>query len=694
MGDASVIMPITKAIDEKEVTWPKPSPPGPGATIGERFEYSLAEGVRQFLELFDEPLAELLSWALRLFIKVMEKATAPIAGPLIDTILETPNLPPEIKSYFETIKSPSREGAFAPLTGLVTQMGMSASSALLAPIMRLINYGIDRQMHSARPDPSFLYPMKWRNVGPVDDIPITMEYLGWDPIYHDAWEEMLRSRIPVDHLSSWYLRDKVRLTDFESELTKRGYKPEEIDKIKELLELIPPVTDIIRMAVREAFKEDVAREWGLDQDFDPIVAEWAEKVGLSDYWTNKYWRSHWILPSVLQGYEMLHRGQIDVDELKGLMRALDIMPGWRDKLINISYLPYTRVDTRRMHQMGILDEAGVVQSYRDQGYDAEKAAKMAEFTIAYNTEEEKEATKTDILTAQEEGVISREESKEYLMIIGYQELWAETYVTKIEHKIEEKRRKAEEEEKDEELVKERELTKSDILSAYEDKVISEGEAIGFLREIDYPSSVIGILISKVDFKVAQNLIREAIKTTKILYINQEIDDPDVYQRLGEYALPSTQIEELLTLWKIERDRKTERPTPAQLITFYFNDIIDETELTEQLTKHKYSTQYIEWFIANANYLVLERENAELERLEKEQQRIREKEFVTERKIQIADLNVTIQEWKVYIADLKVAALYIVDPEEAKEVVRNIEKAKAQIASLELDKAKVPVVPTE
>ncbi|GAH79863.1 unnamed protein product, partial [marine sediment metagenome] len=75
---------------------------------------------------------------------------------------------------------------------------------------------------------------------------------------------------------------------------------------------------------------------------------WAGKKGLSKEWSERYWAAHWNLPSPQQGFEMLHRGVINVSELNMLLRALDVMPFWRDKLTAIAFRRLTRVDIRRM----------------------------------------------------------------------------------------------------------------------------------------------------------------------------------------------------------------------------------------------------------------------------------------------------------------------------------------------------------
>ena len=138
------------------------------------------------------------------------------------------------------------------------------------------------------------------------------------------------------------------------------------------------------MAVREVFNPVIVEKFGQDEDFPEQFAEYAAQQGISRFWAEKYWEAHWVLPSVQMGYEMLHRRVIDMETLKQLLAAQDIMPGWRDALIDISYKPYTRVDIRRMHDVGVLNDDEVYESYLDLGYSPDKAKNMTEFTIRLN----------------------------------------------------------------------------------------------------------------------------------------------------------------------------------------------------------------------------------------------------------------------------------------------------------------------
>jgi len=220
-------------------------------------------------------------------------------------------------------------------------------------------------------------------------------------------------------------------SEFDAELAKRGYKQDEIAKLKELQQVIPGLGDIIRMAVREAFTPEVVRQFQLHAELPGEMVEWAAKQGLSRDWAEAFWAAHWELPSLTMGFEMLHRGEITEEQMKLLIRTHDVSPFWRDKLLAISYSPYTRVDVRRMHAAGVLDEKGVYRNYRDLGYNHEKAQKMTEFTIAYNKSTEKELTRTDILNGFKIGYFKEDEARALLISIDYDNREADYYLSKV-----------------------------------------------------------------------------------------------------------------------------------------------------------------------------------------------------------------------------------------------------------------------
>lgn len=676
-------MKIPRDSDDQPISWPKKPPPGAGASIGQKVEYTLAEGVRVFLDFFDEPLAEFLSWCFRLVLKVIEKTIGPYVNPLIDEAMTKMEPSDPMRVVLSRLREARGEAAAGILTSLAGGTAAAGLMSIFEPWFELARQNAYQGNPYKLFDMPTLISQFWRRVISRDDLNVRAARLGYRTPWLDGLMEVARPRVGVPDLTAWLFREPGRMDEFKAEMSARGYKLDEIEKVVELFHIIPPAPDLIRMAVREAFDPDIVSTYKLDADLHKVPYGLLEKVGLSREMANYYWYAHWVLPSVLQGYEMLHRGEITEGELKTLMKSLDIMPGWIDHLINISYRPYTRVDVRRMHATGVLDEPAVLRSYRDIGYDLEKATKMTEFTVAYNTEEERDATKTDILTAYFEGVLTRDEAGSLLAHLGYTTPYIEAYLAATDYRIERRRRQEREEDTEEILQEERALTKTDILSSYLDKILTEPEARAFLAEIDYPPSVIDILIAKTDHQELQRLLKEEIATTRTLYVNEEIDRPEVYERLGQFALPATQIRELLTRWDIEKERKVERPSVSQLLTFYFNGIINEAKLRVNLARHKFLPEYIDLYVANANYLILERERKELEREQKEQERLDKAEFKTARMVRLAELNTQIAEWKVVIAELRTMMVRVVPPGTKQQMRTQIRVKEEEIAGLKV-----------
>lgn len=231
---------------------------------------------------------------------------------------------------------------------------------------------------------------------------------------------------PAQSLIDWKFRGFITEGEVDSVLKREGWTDEFIGHIKQAGFVLPSVQDLITMAVREVFTPDVAENFGQFQDFPQAFAENAAKLGLTEEWAKNYWAAHWNLPSPQMGFEMLHRRVITREELDILLRALDVMPFWRDKLTQISFSPLTRVDIRRMHKLGVLTDEQVYESYLDLGYDEVNARRLQFFVSQLNAPQEelddvtlKEATRSDILRAYTLGIITRTDTTDLLAKAGY-----------------------------------------------------------------------------------------------------------------------------------------------------------------------------------------------------------------------------------------------------------------------------------
>ncbi len=238
------------------------------------------------------------------------------------------------------------------------------------------------------------------------------------PEYAQKYLDAIMTKPAPADLIRYELRHDPELSDLPAKLRRLGIHDEYTDVYKTLAYEIPPIADIITMAVREAFSPAIASRFGQYEDYPDELTEWAQKKGMTKEWAQRYWAAHWSLPSPQQGFEMLHRGIIDTAELNMLLRALDVMPFWRDKLTAMAYRPLTRVDVRRMYREGVLDERGVYEAYLDNGYAPDNAEKMTEFTVKYVLSQQAKFTSTDVVAAYTKRMIQSSEARSLLSDLG------------------------------------------------------------------------------------------------------------------------------------------------------------------------------------------------------------------------------------------------------------------------------------
>lgn len=144
---------------------------------------------------------------------------------------------------------------------------------------------------------------------------------------------------------------------------------------------IPPLSDLIRFSVREVYQDATAAKYGYDADYPADFTRDAALHGMAPDRAKQYWRAHWRLPSVAQGYRMLYRGLINEGELDDLLRIQDYPSFWRSRLLGAARIVPGRIDLRRTFVAGLRTRAQTKAGYQRLGYaeaDAELLTQLAE----------------------------------------------------------------------------------------------------------------------------------------------------------------------------------------------------------------------------------------------------------------------------------------------------------------------------
>ena len=391
-------------------------------------------------------------------------------------------------------------------------------------------------------------------------------------------------KIEEGQIMTLYLRGHYDSSKMYERMRELGYTDTRIQEIVKTWQLYPSPQDLFTMVAHEAFEPDIYKTIGLDEEFPSEQIPWLEAQGISKEWAMKYWISHWNQPSLEMGFDMLHRGIIDRSQLDMLFRIVEIPRFWREKLMAITYNPYTRVDVRRMHELGVVNTEELVKAYQDLGYDAEKAVKMAEFTIRYNAEGDNALTRSAIITAYRDDLISRSDALELMVSQNLSKDSADFYLTLEDYRIAQENVKLYTD-----TVKDRFLLGID----------SETEARSALNKLNLRGSKISALIDnwKTDTYKYQALPTKTELNS--LLINKVITEGQWRTIMTRHGFSYEHQSWYLKL--IEREVKISAalPTKTELLSWYKKELISEQVLREELRALGYSENYITLYVKSS-----------------------------------------------------------------------------------------------
>lgn len=416
--------------------------------------------------------------------------------------------------------------------------------------------------------------------------------LGFSDDFINILKSNNRMLFDVNEIKNLYLRGMIDEENHDNQLRKLGFGSVQIQQLKKLYYPIPFAQDLIRFAVREVFSPETVETYGMDQDFPQDFLTYAKQVGLDERWAKAYWAAHWDLPSPTMGFEMFHRGIVSKDELRDLLKSLDVMPYWRDKLIQLSYNPITRVDVRRLYQMGVITLDDVEKRYLAIGYSPNDAKLLAKFThLDTLGDDEQTATeiktlsKSVIETGYKKGVISRDSAKSSLMDLGYSDDDSNIILAIADIA------KADAQEK---TVTETQTQKAHkyILEAYKRRSISYSDARESLLELDFISSDIDVELAFADYEYNLGVKTQIINKVQELYLSNVIDDVELKTMLTVNGFNIKEIEQILAELVIYRELRDRKPTKADFDKFYKSGVLTREEYIHELKGLGYADKYI------------------------------------------------------------------------------------------------------
>jgi len=375
------------------------------------------------------------SWVTRAAEEFMDFLEPDLREEVIPSLLrlkELEGMPDDFKAIIDkAIEEPKavQLAVILPyLVGILIGFGMGAA----APASKLGSYQVDKMMHSAR----------------------------------------LNS---LEVITAWR-RDKAKYEKLFDDLRDQGWNEERIEALKFYTLAYPTPTELVHWQAREVFEPDMIAKYGLTAEAEGIERDLFYKVGLSDEMIDNHWKAHWVHPEWRQVIDMYHRGELTFADISQWYKLVEIPPYWRDKLTAISWDLPNRIETRMMARYGLVDKTWLVKHLEKVGLHEDYRGIAADFMLAMGI-------RLDISSRYSKGWLTREEVETEIATFGLSEDIADRLYKWIVKNVGGDR-----------VAKERDLTKTDILKGIRKGVVSVDEGKELLGDLGYEAEEIDFIV--------------------------------------------------------------------------------------------------------------------------------------------------------------------------------------------------------
>jgi hypothetical protein len=420
---------------------------------------------------------------------------------------------------------------------------------------------IDAMLEASKAEftPAELLRARERGVLSEEQFKNGLERLGYDDAAAGAMWDATRQIInPTEALKLKRL-GQISEEEYNDVLKKNGLSPEMMEQWEGVNQYVPNPQDMVRFAVREALSPDEAERLGLYKDIPPAFLEEAKKIGLTEEDARKYWASHWELPGPSQVIDMYQRGILgDPDsaeakqELSDFLKVADYSPYWRDKIQQLSWNPYTRIDGSRMFLKDAISEDELYENYRKLGYDDEHARNLVDY---YKAQKETAAK----AAAEKAAKSSASAVKSASSAKG-------------------------------QTAKDKDISLSLIKNAYYYGELDRVQALGLVQTLDYEPWEAELTVSVWDAQLKVKDKKDEINVLELKYQKGVIGQDEFYEELAKLDLKATAID-IIKLKNISMRKTDEKlPTRADLQRWLKKGFIDVSFFQEYMTRLNYSDE--------------------------------------------------------------------------------------------------------
>lgn len=183
-----------------------------------------------------------------------------------------------------------------------------------------------------------------------------------------------------------------------------------------------------------------------------------------------------------------------------------------------------------------------------------------------------------ITALQHNGTITAEQAADWYRQLGLPEEVSAAYVKDASHK---------------KTAAARTLVKGDVLKLYADRLITRPEALAMLQDLGYEAHEAEFELEIEDFHQQSAARASAVSKVRSLYVARRISDVEVVGVLGQLGVGPDERDQLLAVWKLERNETLRILTPAEVVDAWEYQVMSTDVALVELQALGY-TEYDAW----------------------------------------------------------------------------------------------------
>lgn len=243
------------------------------------------------------------------------------------------------------------------------------------------------------PEPYRLAEMHTKGLATNDEYLTVTRKFGLEDTWAMRWSDGQLRYPDFNTAMALLRRGNITEENFYFYMLRSQVSPEETQVMLNLKDVIPPIQDLIRFAVREAYGDHSA-----DAQY-PAMVNNANKMGLTAEAASWYWYAHWDRIPINLMFANYHRGLWDSTKLERMLKIVDIHPDDRQDIMNVTYGPPSIRELGYGFDVGVYTPADIERYRRFGGLSPEDAVKSTIALVAYRTEGERNSLRIELMYA-------------------------------------------------------------------------------------------------------------------------------------------------------------------------------------------------------------------------------------------------------------------------------------------------------